>query len=127
MIPLFSNLGGSNEASFSLVELVAESEEEVLWRKNLADREIVATKNRFVDQYLFQTGYGDKVTYQTVNYNESSAPGGGVIYNIPTDFPYARFSPATDREYDWQSLRFVYQEHEGEWLLYAIVRDVHNP
>lgn len=131
VVTLFAYLGGSDEAALSAEELVAAPEEEIVWGMDLAGREIVATKDGFVDRYLFQTVFGEKVNYEKVNYNETSAPGGGVINNISTDYPDAKyveyFSPASEREYDWQALRFVYQKHEGEWLLYAIVRDVYNP
>ncbi|WP_223701631.1 hypothetical protein [Sutcliffiella deserti] len=128
---LFADLGNSNEVLLSKEELIADSDKEIVWGKDLADREIVATKEEFVDTYLFQTIFGEDVNYSEVNLNESSVHSGGVINTIPTKFPEAQyveyFSPASDKELDWQALRFVYQEHEEEWLLYAIVRDVHNP
>jgi hypothetical protein len=76
--------------------------------------------------------YGNDVNYDTVNFNRSSVESGGVINTIGAKFPDAKYveyysQASVDKEFDWQALRFVFREHEGGWLLFGIVRDVHHP
>lgn len=129
---LFADIGSpsSNEVIISKEKLSEENQEKITWGP-LTGVQVFKTKDDYVDEYLFKSIYGDDLKYDTVNFNSSSVKSGGVINTIPTYFPDAEYveyySQASDKEYDWQALRFVFKEHKGEWLLFAIVRDVHNP
>ena len=129
----FADLGSptSNEVVLSKEKLLEEEQEDITWGVELTGEKIIKTKDEFVDEYLFKKMYGDSVNYNTVNFNSSSVESGGTINTISTYFPDARYveyySKPTEKEYDWQALRFVFREHKQEWLLFGIVRDVHSP
>ncbi|MCH1626768.1 hypothetical protein [Fredinandcohnia quinoae] len=129
---LFADLGtNSNEVILSKEELIVDDQQEIVWGADHSGRKIIRTKDEFVDGYLFKNIYQNEIDYNTVTFDSSSVESGGVINTISTKFPDAiyveYYSEASEEEYDWQALRFVFREYEGEWLLFGIVRDVHHP
>lgn len=129
----FADIGSptSNEVLLSKESLKEKDQGELLWGVEMTDEEVISTKDEFVDEYFFKNIYGDSIKYDTVNFDSSSVESGGVINTISTYFPDAKYveyySKPTEKENDWQALRFVFKELEKEWLLYGIVRDVHSP
>lgn len=130
---LFADFGSptSNEVVLSKEDIKDNDQGEIIWGVELSGEKVMNTKDEYVDEYLFKNIFGDSVNYDTVNFNSSSVESGGVINTISTYFPDAKYveyySKPTEKEIDWQALRFVFKEHEREWLLFGIARDVHNP
>ncbi|MEH7225778.1 hypothetical protein V7112_18355 [Bacillus sp. JJ1566] len=130
---LFADLGSptSNEVILNKETLKQAEQVKVTWGVELTGLEVIKTKDEYVEEYIFKSIYGNPLKYDTVNFNSSSVESGGVINTISKNFPDAKyveyFSEATEDEYDWQALRFVFKERQGEWFLFGIVRDVHNP
>lgn len=130
----FANIGSFDAAEVVLAkEELTGNDHEILWGHDLlSGKEITATKANYVDKYLFHTIMGEPVNYETVTYNSSSVNSGGTLNTISENYPDAKYveyySKATDESgVTWQAMRFVFKEHQEEWLLYAIVRDVHSP
>ncbi|MBB4824687.1 hypothetical protein HNO89_001911 [Sporosarcina luteola] len=133
VVSLLADIGSptANEVVLRKADINEKDQNEITWGSELSGEKVIATKDEFVDEYLFKTIVGDPVDYDTITFNSSSVENGGVINTITTNFPDAKYveyySKPTEKEYDWQALRFVFKEHKGEWLLFGIVRDVHNP
>lgn len=132
---IFSNYANVNSTDASQLvlgkEAINEDEQEIVWGSDInSGKEIVATKEDYVDNYLLSNVVGGEVNYETVTYNSSSVESGGMQNTIHENFPDAKYVEYYSEETngnDWQALRFAFKEHEGEWLLFAIVRDVHSP
>ena len=92
-----------------------------------------------LNEYIYDVliyHYDKLLPIREISYNEQLYPRGGIINTIHQYYPeakyveYYRYESEESINYDpisTQSLRFVYQDYEGEWYLTAIVRDVHSP
>jgi hypothetical protein len=129
----------SNEITFtkSEVEKFSSDDKTYTWGHDFSDRAFNYTANEYVKNYLLSHLQVYPLDYTEITYNENFFESGGIINTIHKYYPEAIFveyhsPPPTDSsneyaEYQWQSLRFVYEKVESEWYLFAIVRDVHSP
>ncbi|ADC51747.1 spore germination protein-like protein [Alkalihalophilus pseudofirmus OF4] len=104
---------------------------EYIWGYDHGDQQFIMTAHNWVTNYLLMHQGVSSVDYTEVTYNDSIVESGGMINTIADEYPEAKYveyySPPSDIEFDWQALRFVFEEKEGEWYLVAIVRDVYSP
>ncbi|QOR64793.1 hypothetical protein IM538_13095 [Cytobacillus suaedae] len=129
----------SNEITFTKneVEKFSTDEEIYTWGYDFSDKAYNYTANEYVTNYLLSHLLVNPLDYTEITYNENYFVSGGIINTIHEYYPEAIFveyhsPPPTDpsneyAEYQWQQLRFVYEQVESEWYLFAIVRDVHSP
>ncbi|MFN7249701.1 MAG: hypothetical protein ACK4M9_02825 [Anaerobacillus sp.] len=130
----------SNEVHFTIDELRhLEGTETFIWGQDMGDYTFEFSVNDYVEKILLggsQQRNGQKtweINYDVITFNDSEVDSGGIINTIPDYFPEAKYveyySPRPSEElwYQWQALRFIYEEHEGEWYLIGIARDVHSP
>ncbi|WP_456278737.1 hypothetical protein [Bacillus sp. AK128] len=129
----------SNEITFTKNEVEKFSSDEKIytWGHDFSDKAFKYTPNEYVKNYLFSHLQVNPVEYTEITYNDYYYESGGITNTIHEYYPKAIFveyhsPPPTNSsneytEYQWQSLRFVYEKVESEWYLFAIVRDVHSP
>ena len=91
--------------------------------------------NEYIQDVLIYH-YEKLLPIREISYNEQLFPSGGIINTIHQYYPEAKYVEYYRYEesdgsiygpFNAQSLRFVYQDYEGEWYLTAIVRDVYSP
>ena len=136
--PLFADygnpVGGVNEGpyvSLSRTELLEKNDEVYQFGADNGDNIFEMSLNEYIQNFLVNHN-NQSLPIREISYNEQLYPKGGVINTIHQYFPKAKYVEyfryeSIDNPISYQSLRFVYQEYEGEWYLTAIVRDVYSP
>lgn len=122
-----------NEVTLLREEIPNSADKQYNWGYDMGDRPHQMSLQQYVNDYLltYNGGYYD-LNYSEITYDASVVESGGIINSIKDTFPDAKyveyFSPQLDENtYNWQALRFVWEEYEKEWYLIAIVRDVYSP
>lgn len=138
----YASLGseGNHQVALTKHELVyGDRNTEYIWGYDNADQEFIATLTKYLDTYLLkysQRSDGEnalEVNYKYITFNDSKVSSGGTMNTIHTYYPESKYveyyspAPSEDKFYQWQALRFVYEEYDSKWYLVAIVRDVHHP
>ncbi|WP_100334110.1 GerMN domain-containing protein [Bacillus alkalisoli] len=135
----YASLGSfdSGELTFTKSEVanLGNDNTSYVWGYDNADRGHEYSPNNYVKEILLKHQYSKEVLdYAVVTFNKQAYVSGGVRNTIHENYPDAvyvdYFSPPPEGEYGeyyWQALRFVYEQTDNQWLLIAIVRDVHNP
>lgn len=116
-----------------------EGTETFVWGYDMGDYKFEFPINEYVTTFLInhsQRWDGEnsiEINYDVVMYNDSVVDSGGIINTIPEYFPEAKYieyyspSPSEELWHQWQALRFIYEEFDGQWYLIGIARDVHSP
>ena len=132
-------IGGENGGpyiSFSREQLLENNDQIYMFGTHHASEEIIyeMSLNEYIQDILIYH-YKELLPIREISYNEQLYYSGGIINTIHQFYPEAKFVEYYRYESDepindpisTQSLRFVYQDYEGEWYLTAIVRDVYSP
>lgn len=130
----------SHEVAFTKAELSNLTGNEVyIWGYDMGGYAFEFSVDEYVSKFIVQhsmrwDGENSKpIDYSVITFNDSVVESGGIINTIAEYFPDAKYVeyyspvPSEDLWYEWQALRFIYEEHEGEWYLIGIARDVHSP
>jgi hypothetical protein len=129
----FSNVGDEDDLHFTKEEVRAFHENEKLysWSWDQSGAEFMATPNDFVEN-LLKTRNDYVYEYDEIMYNDSEM--GTMINTIHDVYPnavYVEYLDEPDRNsqdwYNYQALRFVYEEIDNEWYFIALVRGAYNP
>lgn len=128
-------VNGGPYISFSREQLLEKNDQIYMFGAHYAAEIIYEMSlNEYIQDILIHH-YDKLLPIREISYNEQLYPSGGIINTIHQYYPEAKFVEYYRYESDesindpisTQSLRFVYQDYEGEWYLTAIVRDVHSP
>ena len=118
---------GGQYVTLSKKEISEADDQKYVWGKDEAGKEYKLSLNEYVHQMLLQRWGKEEVDYNTITFNEPAESFAGVINTIHKYYPDAKYveyySPGKD-EHSFQSIRFIYQERDGEWYLIGIARDV---
>lgn len=109
-------------------EIVDSLDKQFVWGQGDGGPPLEVTFREYVQEYLLKR-LGEKITYETITFNESAFVFSGVLNTIHKNYPNAKYVeyylPGEDgNERLFQSIRFVFQEREGTWYLIGIVRDI---
>ena len=135
--PLFADYGnpvggvnGGPYVSLSRTELLEKNDEIYQFGADNGDNIFEMSLTEYIQDVLI-THNNKLLPIREISFNEQLYPKGGVINTIHQYFPAAKYVEyyryESDDPISPQSLRFVYQNYEGEWYLTAIVRDVYSP
>lgn len=88
--------------------------------------EIILTPSQYYEKFVYTA---DFIEAEEIGYNEVLSSGNMLenqfeVYETPIIVEY--YFPNFDPQYegmDWQSLRLVFEEHEGSWLLVGIIHN----
>ena len=118
---------GGQYVNLSKNEISKANDTKYLWGKDEAEREFEISLHEYVQQMLLQRWGKEEVDYSIITFNEPAENFAGVLNTIHEYYPNAKYveyySPGKD-EHSFQSLRFIYQQRDGEWYLIGIARDV---
>lgn len=118
---------GGQYVTLSKKEIVESKDTKYLWGNDESGKGYKLSLNEYVQQMLLQRWGMEEVEYKIITFNEPAENFAGVINTIHQYYPNAKYveyhSPGKD-EHSFQSLRFIYQERDGEWYLIGIARDV---
>lgn len=116
-----------------------EGTETFVWGYDMGDYKFEFPINEYVTTFLINHSQrwdgknSTEVEYDVITFNDSVVQSGGIINTIPEYFPDAKYveyyspSPSEELWHQWQALRFIYEEFDGQWYLIGIARDVHSP
>ena len=135
--PLFADYGnpeggvnGGPYVSFSREELLDKNGDIYQFGADNGDNTFEMSLTEYIQDVLI-THNNKLLPIREISFNEQLYPKGGVINTIHQYYPEAKYVEyyryESDDPISFQSLRFVYQDYEGEWYLTAIVRDVYSP
>jgi len=121
------NYGGT-PVTLTKDEIMDSLDKQFVWGQGDGGPPIEVTFREYVQDYLLKRE-GDKITYETITFNESAFVFAGVLNTIHKNSPNAKYveyyAPGEDgNERLFQSIRFVFEEREGTWYLIGLVRDV---
>lgn len=118
---------GGQYVNLSKKEISEINDSKYLWGKDEAGKEYKLSLHEYVQQMLLQRWGKEEVDYNIITFNEPAENFAGVINTIHKYYPDAKYveyhSPGKN-EHSFQSLRFIYQERDGEWYLIGIAQDV---
>ncbi|WP_053367867.1 GerMN domain-containing protein [Bacillus sp. FJAT-27245] len=129
----YSNVGDSDDLHFSKEEVrrFAEDQKIYSWSWDQSEAEFKATPNDFVENLLKKRN-NYVYEYDEITYNDSNV--GTMVNTIHDIYPnaiYVEYLDEPDREsldwYNYQAIRFVYEEIDNEWYLIGLVRGAYNP
>ena len=113
--------------NLSKKEISGINDTKYLWGADESDKEFEMTLHEYVQQMLLRRWGREEVDYNIITFNKPAENFAGVINTIHEFYPNAKYveyySPG-ETEHLFQSLRFIYQERDGEWYLIGIARDV---
>lgn len=121
------NYGGT-PVTLTKDEIVNSLDKQFVWGQGDGGPPIEVTFREYVQEYLLKR-VGDKITYETITFNESAFVFSGVLNTIHKNYPNAKYveyyaSGENGNDRLFQSIRFVFEEREGTWYLIGIVRDI---
>ena len=108
-------------------DISKENNTKYLWGADESGRKFEMSLDEYVQQFLLRRWGMKDVDYSIVTYNEPAENFAGVFNTIHENYPdakYVEYYMPGETEHLFQSLRFVYQERDGEWYLIGLVRDV---
>lgn len=118
---------GGEYVNLSKKEISEKNNTKYLWGMDESEKEFELTLHEYVQQMLIQRWGKEEVNYSITTFNEPAENFAGVFNTIHEYYPDAKYveyySPG-ETEHLFQSLRFIYQERDGEWYLIGIARDV---
>jgi hypothetical protein len=113
--------------------------ETFIWGYDMAEYAFEFSVNDYVEKFLlggsqrWDGGNTRELNYDVITFNDQAFHSGGIINTIPDYFPEAKYveyyspPPSDELSHQWQALRFIYEQHDGDWYLIGIARDVHSP
>ena len=108
-------------------EISEKNNTKYLWGGDESEKEYVMSFDEYVQQFLLRNWGRRNVDYSIITFNEPAENFSGVFNTIHEYYPDAKYveyySPG-ETEHLFQSIRFIYQERDGEWYLIGIARDV---
>jgi hypothetical protein len=121
------NYGGT-PVTLTKDEIVDSLDKQFVWGQGDGGPPLEVTFREYVQEYLLKRE-GDKITYETITFNESAFVFAGVLNTIHKNYPNAKYveyyTPGEDgNDRLFQSIRFVFEEREGTWYLIGVVRDI---
>ncbi|GAA0343778.1 hypothetical protein GCM10008967_37790 [Bacillus carboniphilus] len=132
----FSNVGDTDDLLFKKVQIekFGQDQTQYSWSWDQSGVTFDDTPNGFVDNLLKKHPMIDyEYTYASIAFNDSEIGSGGsqpnTIHEVYPDAFYVEYfhEPEENHFELWQSIRFVYEEIDGDWYLVALVRGAHNP
>lgn len=118
---------GGHYVNLSKKDISETNDKKYLWGKDEAGQEYSLSLDEYVQQMLLQRWGKEEVDYNMITFNEPAENFAGVTNTIHQYYPDAKYveyhSPGKD-EHSFQSIRFIYEEKDGEWYLIGIARDV---
>ena len=104
-----------------------EDENEYLWGYyDGKGNEILLTPSQYYEEFIYSE---DFVEAPEIGYNEVLSSGNMLenqfdVYDLPiiVEYYFAGFDPEFEG-LDWRSLRLVFEEYDGEWLLVGIIHN----
>ena len=118
---------GGQYVTLSKKEIKETNDTKYLWGNDESGKEYKLSLNEYVQQILLQRWGIEEVDYTIITFNEPAENFAGVINTIHQNYPdakYVEYHSQGKDEHSFQSLRFIYQESDGEWYLIGIARDV---
>lgn len=118
---------GGEYVNLTKQEISKSNDTKYLWGADESDKEFEMSLDEYVQQFLLRSWGRREVDYSIITFNEPAENFAGVFNTIHDYYPDAKYveyySPG-ETEHLFQSLRFIYQERDGEWYLIGIARDV---
>ncbi|WP_336045980.1 hypothetical protein [Solibacillus ferritrahens] len=118
---------GGEYVNLSKKEISERNNTKYLWGADESGKEFEMSFHEYVQQFLLRKWGMSDADYSIITFNEPGENFAGVINTIHEFYPNAKYveyySPG-ETEHLFQSLRFIYQERDGEWYLIGIARDV---
>jgi len=88
--------------------------------------EIVLTPAQYYDKFIYTADFvnADEVGYNTILSSGNMLENQFEVYETPiiVEYYFPKFNPEYEGM-DWKSLRLVFEEHEGSWLLVGIIHN----
>ena len=104
-----------------------ENEKEYIWGNyDGTGDEIKLTPQEYYDKFIYTADFvnAPEIGYNTVLSSGNMLENQFQVYENPIVVEY--YFPGFNPEYegmDWQSLRLVFEEYEGQWFLVGIIRN----
>lgn len=118
---------GGQYVNLSKKDISKKNDTKYIWGMDESEKEFEMSLDEYVQQFLLRRWGWRDVDYSIVTFNEPAENFAGVINTVHEFYPNAKYveyySPG-ETEHLFQSLRFIYQERDGEWFLIGIARDV---